>query len=497
MIVIKDYNFTETEHTIHISVPIKGVQPNKVDAYCNGLFIKVNFQPFLFQLDLFKPVSILDKDVVVKVGNGLVEFHLKKVEVEKWGKANYNHIEGDISVAERRVKAEKDYFAKLEEMKKDRLALKQENERLLVQKQIQVEREEKLRVENLKLQEKLVAEENLNDWVKSIETPSDQKLPTSAEKIEIFDDDDLNIVETEEEENFVFEEAIRTKSLDYSGSMVETSKDLSEQGNEIRNILDLENVNIDESILDMDNILLKVKKQLEKKPEKKLPPPRGKNVEITFKFTDRGPLPTKVARESEDAKWHARIEEAKLKSIQKQNKPKKILNEENLADNNVMLLKDKAKLLIKQENLEGALNVYTQILDINQTDISALLNKSLLQMKLSKPDDCISTCSIGLKLLIVEENAIKSLEEEGKIDEVKSKELKNELNVKKTKFLVRRANSFLENFNIRFNNKDDKILKKCFEDCLEDFRACYQLNKGDKELELNLKNLEDRFKLIY
>jgi hypothetical protein len=50
--------------------------------------------------------------------------------------------------------------------------------------------------------------------------------------------------------------------------------------------------------LDMTEIMNKVNSQLNR-TVKKLPSPR-KSTSIQIKFTDRGPIPTTVARESED-----------------------------------------------------------------------------------------------------------------------------------------------------------------------------------------------------
>ena len=41
-IVIKDYTWEETEKTLYITIPLKGVRPNKVDIFSIETYIKVN-----------------------------------------------------------------------------------------------------------------------------------------------------------------------------------------------------------------------------------------------------------------------------------------------------------------------------------------------------------------------------------------------------------------------------------------------------------------------
>ena len=41
-IVVRDYNWEETEKTVFISVPLKGVQSAKVDVFSTDEYIKVS-----------------------------------------------------------------------------------------------------------------------------------------------------------------------------------------------------------------------------------------------------------------------------------------------------------------------------------------------------------------------------------------------------------------------------------------------------------------------
>ena len=57
-----EYSFTQTDTTVSLHVSLKGTPKRKVDIYIADVFVKVNFAPYLLQLDLCEPVS-LDKPV--------------------------------------------------------------------------------------------------------------------------------------------------------------------------------------------------------------------------------------------------------------------------------------------------------------------------------------------------------------------------------------------------------------------------------------------------
>ena len=94
-IITKDYTYTQNSETLYIQVPLKGVQASKADIYCkwlfyyyftlnlfkyfiaNDLYIKINFPPFFFHLDLLYPVN--SDSSAAHVGNGVVKFELAKV----------------------------------------------------------------------------------------------------------------------------------------------------------------------------------------------------------------------------------------------------------------------------------------------------------------------------------------------------------------------------------------------------------------------------------
>ena len=41
-ITVKDYSWDETESTVHVTVPLKGVKPSKADIFSTDEYLKVS-----------------------------------------------------------------------------------------------------------------------------------------------------------------------------------------------------------------------------------------------------------------------------------------------------------------------------------------------------------------------------------------------------------------------------------------------------------------------
>ena len=77
-ILLKEFEFTESESQVYLEIQMKGVTPLKTDIYCNDLYLKVNSPPFFFELDLKFPID--SEESLASLGENCVKFTLKKVE---------------------------------------------------------------------------------------------------------------------------------------------------------------------------------------------------------------------------------------------------------------------------------------------------------------------------------------------------------------------------------------------------------------------------------
>ncbi|KAM9377981.1 dynein axonemal assembly factor 4 [Pholidichthys leucotaenia] len=81
-VLVSDYSWTQTDSSVHISVPLKGAKPGRVHIMSTDQYIKVHFPPYLFEAFLFEPVH--DDRSTAKVGNGVAVFSLPKRINKHW-----------------------------------------------------------------------------------------------------------------------------------------------------------------------------------------------------------------------------------------------------------------------------------------------------------------------------------------------------------------------------------------------------------------------------
>ena len=192
---------------------------------------------------------------------------------EEWDDIEFKAENASV-IQERRKNAETKWHQKIEEEAARKRKEKQEQERRLVQEQIDVERAAREKVENLKKQERDMAQKSLQDWSNQTKKINHQDVSQCGSIQEILD----NEMEQEEEED---------------------------------------------DDIDIEAIRAKVKGELTKKGIIR-PPPRT-STEIQVHFTSRGLIPTSTARESEDAKWEIKIKQ--MQDMHKRNTRSKAIKE--------------------------------------------------------------------------------------------------------------------------------------------------------------------------
>jgi hypothetical protein len=192
--------------------------------------------------------------------------------------------------------------------KQERLREKREKERDMVRRQMQVEKEHRQDVENLKKQEFEYAQEHIQKWVDEKET---KQISSSA-------DEELDFILHEEEES-------------------------------------------SDDDIDVEAIRARIKAQLAPQP---LPPPRAKNTTaVEVSFTSRGAIPTNTARETEDQKWLTRIKLAKALHARSGKATK-----ESIDSNEAKLLKQKGIEFFRLGNYESAVHAFTDSIKHDPTD---------------------------------------------------------------------------------------------------------------------------------
>ena len=72
MPVSGSYEWDQTDDTIELSIPLKGVSPKLVDILLTEIYLKVSYRPFLLEIDLLHPVDETKSQAVLKDGSLLI-----------------------------------------------------------------------------------------------------------------------------------------------------------------------------------------------------------------------------------------------------------------------------------------------------------------------------------------------------------------------------------------------------------------------------------------
>lgn len=88
-ILIKDYNWSQTDNQIVVKVPVKGIHSHpSVDIFTYETFIKINCLPFYFEVFLLHPID--EKNSRCKVLENEAKFVLLKKTVQTWDSLELN-----------------------------------------------------------------------------------------------------------------------------------------------------------------------------------------------------------------------------------------------------------------------------------------------------------------------------------------------------------------------------------------------------------------------
>ncbi|KAJ1342078.1 hypothetical protein BSLG_003395 [Batrachochytrium salamandrivorans] len=391
-ILLKEYTFSQNELELFVSVPLGGANASKVDVYCNDVYIKINFAPFFFELDLN---GTIDPEIsVASVGNGVVTFTLVKSTLGIWDTIKFQ-AESPKALRDRRSDAEQRQRDLAIKKREQAVLAKRTEERDLIHRQIEVERAKRDRVEALKQAEKDAVGSSIESWTAStlkLESTRKSEPPSYAHLKE--PDVISPLLPATEPSLAITQCTVRTDSAIFS--TVDHVQHTSTLDDLNASVSDVEDEDIDvEAIRD------RVRKTLKARVE---PPPRP-SQDITVTFTRRGHIPTSTARETEDEKWLLRIKLAEaLHKSKKRNENQSQIQED---DNNPAFLKDKGSVFFKQGNLESAFNAFTSAIDLDPVNSSLYANRAACHLQLGKGAECVSDCTAALSLLTKEDDMLR------------------------------------------------------------------------------------------
>nr|XP_006812430.1 PREDICTED: LOW QUALITY PROTEIN: dyslexia susceptibility 1 candidate gene 1 protein homolog [Saccoglossus kowalevskii] len=353
-LAVKDYTWDETETTVHIVVPLKGVKANKVDIFSTDEYIKVSFPPYIFEVALFEPVD--DGKGSAQVGNGAIKFDLVKQEPRIWTRlTSVQSGDKDVMKSKRQAAVEAAH-ARAEQEKNDKAVKKREAERYSVKQQMELEAQEKQ-----KWMKRLIWKEP-RPWL-SWKNGRKQQSEELANEVEVSDDDN------EDSDKNIFNEA----------GIVAYETDISREP---------------------PSVAPRCIPGSEKTGKAPTPAPRTKGS-IEIKFTPRVfPTPQRESRKADEDTW-----------LKKQAEARRVIGVEDPdlteEEKNPDFLKDKGDKFYQNGNYLAAVNAYNQALKLNGKLHAIFSNRAACHLQIGNLMKCIEDCSKAIELLTppVEANA--------------------------------------------------------------------------------------------
>ncbi|XP_078671944.1 dynein axonemal assembly factor 4-like [Branchiostoma floridae x Branchiostoma belcheri] len=367
-ITVKDYTWEETETSVFITVPLKGVQAKKTDIFSTDKYIKVNYPPYLFEVDLFAPV--VDDKSTAQVGNGTVVFKLVKKDPGIWTQLAASSAGDKKALIEKREKEIEKAQQRAEEQKKAAAERKRQEQKYALREQMRLEEEERTRVENTKKAERELAMTELETWKK--QQVQNEIAKRKEEKIK-FEKLEQRIELAEEEEKKPQEKTHKTEEIEPAKMKSEATQKKSEPAKKKTEADKKKSSMFDDDDANMPAIRSKGK------------------IEVTF--TPRVfPTPVRESKLHEEEEWLKKQAEAmRAAEIDDPN-----LSEE---EKNPLWLKEKGDGFYKSGNILAAVNAYSQAIRMDSKMPALYSNRAACHLQIRNFHKAAQDSSRALELL--------------------------------------------------------------------------------------------------
>jgi len=210
-ILIKEYEFQEDEEHLYLTIALNGKSPKNVDIYCNDSYLKININPFFFELDFFDKV---DEDTSsANISQNEIKISIKKETPKIWGRATLfteeenSNPENKKLLKKRREEAFDRSLEKTKEKQKQKRIFFNNQKREMVQKQMDVEKAERENIKDIKNKAAEEAKKDLYSWINN-EKQDNPDFINSRRRRRYQDNDDGRIREIDSDEEEEEEEEL-------------------------------------------------------------------------------------------------------------------------------------------------------------------------------------------------------------------------------------------------------------------------------------------------
>uniref|UniRef100_A0ABI7YES2 Dynein axonemal assembly factor 4 n=1 Tax=Felis catus TaxID=9685 RepID=A0ABI7YES2_FELCA len=366
---VSDYTWQQTKTSVFISVPLRGVSVRDADVFCTENYLKVNFPPFLFEVFLCAPID--DENSKAKIGNDTIIFTLYKKEVAMWETLSLSGVDKEM-MQRIREKSILQAQERAKEATEAKAAARREDQKYALNVMMQIEEEERKKIEDMKENERMKATKELEAWKECQRKAEEQKRIHREEKF------------CEQEKQIEDE---RKKLKHKSHTRISASRNLATKGRNSENIF------------------------LEKLKENSIPAPRSVGS-IKINFTPRVfPTALRESQVAEEEEWLHKQAEARralntdipeLSDLKEEEKNPEWLKDKGNFGNQKFKMGFtglKSSKLFATENYLAAINAYNLAIRLNNKIPLLYLNRAACHLKLKNLHKAIEDSSKALELL--------------------------------------------------------------------------------------------------
>ncbi|GIM07741.1 hypothetical protein Vretimale_11827, partial [Volvox reticuliferus] len=418
------YTWSETEASLEVTVDVPGVSRAKADVFATDAFLKVNYPPYLFALDLYKEVDNSRSSATIIPGK--VVFKLFKRESRLWGCLAAS---GDKTELTRRRNASIDRaYLVLEEARKARLARKQQEDKNATQRSMDMDRRKRQEMERRKAEELAQERGRLEEWQRElqgdgVDAESDYEDEGGEGEDEAEEQQGCSAIHGSDSET-----AAAPDHPDYYGRGWRPPKagdassgaataaasgtrrggtGASARGRRARRSSDDESNEVKDHAKACDSrgssdsegedpavrgaAVAEPQRPASGVTFKPLPPPRARlePVQVSFTKLETGHLPAREQREEEIRAFRKQARAAADED------PDAI----DIAERQPLFLKDKGDEMFKAGNYSGALNAYSRAIQLDDCHAAVRTNRAACRLALGEAAGCVEDCDRAWELL--------------------------------------------------------------------------------------------------
>lgn len=130
MLIVKDFEWTESKDEIHIRVPFKRGTLKEVDIVTHENYVKIHASPFFFEAFLLHTID--EEESRCQLAGDEARFILKKVDSIEWEK-----LERDFVDKQQKLQVRNEILEKIQQKEKERLKKRSEQKEKIKRSEVQ------------------------------------------------------------------------------------------------------------------------------------------------------------------------------------------------------------------------------------------------------------------------------------------------------------------------------------------------------------------------